>query len=62
MSTDEFRTEQKSSVKISTTAAGKPLPEVKVYEGTQLDELEATRKAAVAAYQATFRDLGMVAP
>ena len=61
MSADEIRTEQRSSVKISTTAAGKPLPEVKVYEGTTLEELEATRKAAVAAYRQTCSELGVPA-
>lgn len=60
MSADEIRTEQRSSVKISTTAAGKPLPEVKAYTH-DLDGLEETRVAAINAYRATLRDLGLAA-
>jgi hypothetical protein len=57
MSADEFRTDQRSSVKIAQTAKGDPTVEVKAYSH-DLDNLEETRKAAVAAYKATIQDLG----
>lgn len=57
MSADENRQEAKSSVKISTTAAGKPLVEVKIYDGCNQDEFEALRYA-VKTYQQTTADLG----
>lgn len=57
MSADEIRAEQRSSVKIAQTAKGDPTVEVKAYSH-DLDSLEETRKAAVAAYKATLQDLG----
>jgi hypothetical protein len=57
MSADEVRTEQRSSVKISTTAAGKPLPEVKVYEDTTAEELDRMRVEAVRTYRETAAGL-----
>lgn len=59
MSADETRQEAKSSCKISTTAGGKPLPEIKVYEGTTLEDLDLIRQMAVAAYKQTAADLGV---
>lgn len=57
MSADEIRTEQRSSVKISQNAKGDPQIEVKAYSH-DLDALEATRIAAVAAFKATLADIG----
>ena len=57
MSGDEIRTEQRSSVKITENAKHEPQVEVKAYSH-DLDNLEATRIAAVAAYRATQQDLG----
>jgi hypothetical protein len=52
--------EQRSSVKIATTAKGDPTVEVKVYEGTSEDELERIRQLAVHNYLAVCRELGIV--
>lgn len=59
MSADEQRQEAKSSVKISTTAAGKPLVEVKIYEGVNADELDSLREYAVKTYKSTAAELGV---
>lgn len=60
MSVDEGRQQEaKSSVKISTTAAGKPLVEVKVYDGTDPGSLDAIREFAVNAYKQTASALGV---
>ena len=48
---------QKSSVKITRTAKGDVVPEVKVYEETTDVEMERIRTLAVAAYRDTLRDL-----
>lgn len=58
MSTPEYQQpEQKSSVKISCTAKGEATPEIKVIEGTTLEELERIRQLAVGAYLATQREV-----
>ena len=54
---EEIRQEAKSSVKISTTAAGKPLPEVKTYEGTTGEEMARIRALAVETYRETLREV-----
>lgn len=53
--------EQRSSVKISTTAKMDALVEVKAYTN-DLDQLDAARVAAVAAYRQTLSDLGVRSP
>lgn len=57
MSDDEFRTEQRSSVKISQNAKGDPQVEVKAYSH-DLETLEETRVAAVNAFKETLKDIG----
>lgn len=57
MSADEVRTEQRSSVAISQNAKGDPQITVKAYSH-DLENLDATREAAVRAYKATQQDLG----
>lgn len=52
MSADEFRTEQRSSVKITENSKGEPAVEVKVYSH-DLESLNETREAAVAQYKLT---------
>lgn len=49
--------EQRSSVKISTTAKGDAQPEVKVYEGTTLAQMDTLRAIAVATYRATVNEV-----
>lgn len=46
--------EQKSSVKIATTAKGDATVEIKVYDGTDGAALEQIRTMAVHAYQQTL--------
>lgn len=59
MSVDEGRQQDaRSSVKISTTAAGKPLVEVKAYSH-DLDTLDAARLKAVETYKQTASALGV---
>jgi hypothetical protein len=53
----EFLQEAKSSVKISTTAKGDPVVEVKVYSGTEDAELDATRRLAIKVYNETVREV-----
>lgn len=55
---DTPQVEQRSSVKISTTAKMDALVEVKAYTN-DLDQLDAARVAAVAAYKQTLADLGV---
>lgn len=50
--------EQRSSVKISTTAKGDAIVEVKAYT-SDLSVLDDARVAAVAAYKQTLADLGV---
>ena len=57
MSADEFRTEQRSSVKITQNAKGDAQVEVKAYSH-DLATLDETRVAAVKAFQQTVQDLG----
>jgi hypothetical protein len=52
MSADEIRTEQRSSVSIGENSKGEPSVTVKVYSH-DLDNLDATREAAVNAYRMT---------
>jgi hypothetical protein len=59
MSADEVRTEQRSSVKISTTAAGKPLPEVKLYDGCTEEEANRLRALAVSTYRDLAQEFGV---
>jgi hypothetical protein len=56
MSTPEHseQVEQRSSVKISTTAKGDAVPEVKVYEGTTREQMDTIRAVAIATYNATL--------
>ena len=49
----EFLQEAKSSVKISTTAKGDPVVEVKVYSGTEEPDLDETRRLAIKVYNET---------
>lgn len=57
MSTTEYQQgESRSSVKIATTAAGKPLVEVKAYSH-DLDMLDAAREKAVSVYKATVTEV-----
>lgn len=59
MSADEGRQQEgRSSVKISTTAAGKPLVEVKAYSH-DLALLDEAREKAVATYKQTAAALGV---
>jgi hypothetical protein len=44
--------EQRSSVKISTTAKGDPQVEVKIYDGTSEPDVTKIRELAVDAYKA----------
>lgn len=53
MSAPEQFGEQRSSVKISTTAKGDAQVEVKVYDGAELTELDRIRAIAVSTYNAT---------
>lgn len=57
MSISEFDApvEQKSSIKISTTAKGDAVPEVKVYADTDEAEMERIRAIAVRIYQETLQ-------
>lgn len=56
---EETRPESRSSVKISTTAAGKPLVEVKVYaDGTFVVSAEDAAAKAVAIYKQTVSEVG----
>ena len=60
MSATEYTPQEgRSSVKISQTAKGDPVVEVKAYSH-DLEALEQTRLAAVAAFNATLRDLGTI--
>lgn len=59
MSTPEVQTESRSSVKISTTAAGKPLVEVKVYADPILGlDVDLAQQKAVALYHKTVAEVG----
>lgn len=55
---DTPQVEQRSSVKISTTAKGDAIVEVKAYT-SDLSALDDARVAAVAAYKQTLSDLGV---
>lgn len=57
MSVDEFRSEQRSSVKITENAKGEPAVSVSAYTH-DLDNLDAARSKAVEIYKATKQDLG----
>ena len=61
MSADEFRSEQHSSVKISQTAKGDPVVEVKAYSH-DLDNLDACRERAVETFKQTLADIGWRKP
>lgn len=56
---EEIRQDSRSSVKISMTAAGKPLVEVKVYadrlEG--FEDVDAAQRRAVAVFKQTLADV-----
>lgn len=58
---DTPQVEQRSSVKISTTAKGDAIVEVKAYTN-DLAVLDEARVAAVNAYKQTISDLGVRAP
>lgn len=57
MSADEFRTEQRSSVKITENAKGEPSVSISAYTH-DLENLDAARIKAVETYKATKQDLG----
>ena len=61
MSSQDFapQGEARSSVKISTTAAGKPLVEVKVYDGADQAEVTRIQRLAVETYRETAASLGV---
>jgi len=61
MSADEVRTEQRSSVAISQNAKGDPQVTVKAYSH-DLESLDETRQAAVAAFKQTLNDIGWQRP
>lgn len=57
---EETRQEAKSSVKISTTAAGKPLVEVKVYvDGGLVMSVEDAAAKALTIYKQTVGEVGV---
>jgi len=64
MSSDEReeRLEQRSSVKISTTAKGEPQVEVKIYDGSDSAEIERIRGLAVSTYIETRRAIAWGGP
>jgi len=53
----EQQLEQRSSVKIATTAKGEATVEVKVYDGTTAAEIERIRRLAVGNYIDAVRDV-----
>jgi len=57
MSADEARSEQRSSVKISQTAKGDPVVEVKAYSH-DLEALDSCREAAVRVFKQALEDVG----
>lgn len=59
MSTPEQVIEQKSRIKLTTTAKGDVTPEISVVSGETAEELERIRRLAVEAYNRTVSDLGI---
>lgn len=60
MSADEQRQQEaKSSFKIATTAAGKPLVEIKLYDGCTSEEANRLRMLSVDQYKQTPAALGV---
>jgi phosphotransferase system HPr-like phosphotransfer protein len=55
---DNGQVEQKSSVKLSLNAKGDCQVEVKCYQGTTNDEMEATRQLAISTFNETLKAVG----
>ena len=57
MSSDEIRQEAKSSIALTMNAKGEAQVSVKIYEGTELAELDRIRQIAIAAYKQTASEV-----